>query len=133
MKTFALDTNIISYLLRNDAKVIDIIKKKSSDGHEIIIPPIVYYEVMRGLLAVGAVRKLKLFNALCAKTVIGEIDRAILDKAAEIYVDLRHLGRMSEDADIIIAAFCLVNDCILVTANTKHFENINGLNLENWT
>jgi predicted nucleic acid-binding protein len=37
-----------------------------------------------------------------------------------------------EDADILIAAFCLYNNYILVTDNTKHFINIKGLNTVNW-
>jgi len=36
------------------------------------------------------------------------------------------------DADILIAAFCIVNGYTLVTDNVKHFENIAGLRLMNW-
>ena len=35
-------------------------------------------------------------------------------------------------ADAQIAAHALVEDAILVTNNTKHFEHIEGLALENW-
>jgi predicted nucleic acid-binding protein len=34
--------------------------------------------------------------------------------------------------DMLIAAVALANDAILVTHNTKHFENIDGLVLEDW-
>ena len=37
-----------------------------------------------------------------------------------------------EDMDLFIAATALYNDLTLVTNNTKHFENIPGLKLENW-
>ena len=34
--------------------------------------------------------------------------------------------------DILIAAFCVVNDYLLVTDNTKHFKDIDGLQFVNW-
>jgi tRNA(fMet)-specific endonuclease VapC len=36
------------------------------------------------------------------------------------------------DADILIAAYCLVNDYTLVTNNTNDFNRIDGLKLVNW-
>ena len=43
-----------------------------------------------------------------------------------------YLRGNNEDADILIAAFCLHNNYILVTDNIKHFKNIKGLNTVNW-
>jgi len=37
------------------------------------------------------------------------------------------------DADLLIAASCLVHGYILVTNNKRDFENIEGLQLEDWT
>jgi len=45
---------------------------------------------------------------------------------------LRKTGKTICDADILIAAHCIVNGYTLITHNTKHFENIEGLLLENW-
>ncbi len=36
------------------------------------------------------------------------------------------------DTDILIASIALENGMTLVTGNTKHFERIEGLELENW-
>ena len=58
--------------------------------------------------------------------------QAALDKAAEIYADLRAAGQLIEDADILITAIALVNDLTLVTNNTAHFSRIVGLQLEDW-
>ena len=60
------------------------------------------------------------------------INQAALDKAAEIYADLRAAGQLIEDADILIAAIALVNNLTLVTNNTSHFSRIAGLQLEDW-
>ena len=50
------------------------------------------------------------------------------DVAAEL--SLQGLGISAED--LLIAATALQLDMTLVTANTKHFEIIPGLKLENW-
>jgi predicted nucleic acid-binding protein len=63
---------------------------------------------------------------------MGIIDKEILEISISVYVDLRKQGLVIEDADILIAAYCIKNDCILVTNNTKHFENIKGLKIINW-
>jgi len=54
------------------------------------------------------------------------------NKAAHIYADLRKKHITIGDADIFIAAFCILHDCILVTENVKHFRVIDELKLENW-
>lgn len=58
------------------------------------------------------------------------------DSAAEhfgkIKADLSKSGSIIPDADIMIAAIARVNDLILVTNNTIHFERISGLKIENW-
>lgn len=61
-----------------------------------------------------------------------EIDRRVIKKAAEIYVDLRNKGNIIEDADILIGAICLENDLTLVTNNEEHFKRIKNLKFENW-
>ena len=132
MKKFALDTNTISYLLKEDLAVSNRLRAESDGGNGLVIPLIVYYEVKRGLLAVDASRKTQLFEQFCNVLGVDDMSFSVLDKAAHIYDDLRRIGRLIEDADIIIAAFCLVNDCILVTNNTKHFSHIEGLQLVNW-
>jgi len=50
MNTYVLDTNIISYYLKQDDKVVCNIKRSISQKDDIIIAPIAYYEIKRGLL-----------------------------------------------------------------------------------
>ena len=133
MKKYALDTNTISYLLKEDPTVSTRFMAESSTENLLVIPLMAYYEVKRGLLAVDAAKKIRHFERLCAALGVDDMRVDVLDRAAFIYDDLRRIGRLVEDADIIIAAFCIVNDCILVTNNIKHFEPINGLQYEDWT
>ena len=52
--------------------------------------------------------------------------------AARLYAQLRRAGTPINDADILIAAIALENDCVLVTNNVRHFNRISGLTVENW-
>lgn len=46
--------------------------------------------------------------------------------------DLESQGRTISLADMQIAAIAMANNFILITGNTRHFERIDGLKLENW-
>lgn len=130
--TYALDTNTLSFLLRNDESVLKNAYNATNNGHELVIPRMVDYEIQRGLLAKRMYKKLREYTNFCQNIEIGAIDDDVWDKAVEIYVALVQRGKIIEDADILISAYCLVNDCVLVTNNTRHFENIDGLDFVDW-
>lgn len=50
--------------------------------------------------------------------------------ASECFV--RALGTPIDDFDLLIAASAYANNLVLVTDNLKHFQNIEGLTVENW-
>jgi len=129
---FVLDSNILSFYLRQEQQVIQKVKNELMDGNEVIIGPIAYYEVKRGLLAIKAEKRLKEFDALCQILSVGQLDNSLLDFAVNIYCDLRDKKKTVEDADILIAAFCICHGFTLVTHNTKHFEAISGLRYCDW-
>ena len=132
MSVYALDSNIISFYLRGNAVVIENIEKAISNGHSIVIPPIVYYEVKRGLMLVNATKQLKKFETLCELFSVGELGDYLLEESISVYIQERKAGRNTEDADIFIATFCIHNDYILVTDNIKHFHDITDLHYINW-
>jgi len=49
-----------------------------------------------------------------------------------VYAKLKKDGILIDDSDILIGAFCIAHGYILVTDNTRHFERIDGLQIENW-
>lgn len=133
MITYTFDTNIFSYYIKGDEKIKDRLIKVLSDGNQFIINPITYYEITRGLLAIDSRKKLQKFNDLCQVFGTLELSNKVLDIAAQNYALLRKKGQLIEDADLFIAATCLVHDLVLITNNTKHFARIKGLKIENWT
>jgi tRNA(fMet)-specific endonuclease VapC len=132
MKQYALDTNTISYLLKNNQNVATRLQAASAAGHRLIIPLMVYYEIKRGLLAVNATRKLQDFEQFCEAIGVGELSFDVMDKASHIYAHLQNAGRLVDDGDIIIGAFCIAKNYVLVTNNTRHFQNMSGIQTENW-
>jgi predicted nucleic acid-binding protein len=84
-------------------------------------------------MAISAPVKTAAFDKLCAKLEIGVIERETLEIAAALYARLKRKNIVIEDADLLIAAYCIHNDLILVTNNVKHFINIEELNIVNWT
>lgn len=54
------------------------------------------------------------------------------DCFAMMKAKLQLSGEPLDEMDLLIASVCIANNGVLVTNNTKHFERINGLKLENW-
>jgi tRNA(fMet)-specific endonuclease VapC len=90
------------------------------------------YEVLRGLSAKKAIAQMTAFDAMCQSMEVLPLTDAIAVRAADIYGALHRAGQLIGDADILIAATCLENDCEIVTNNTSHFNRIPGLTVQNW-
>ena len=129
---YALDTNIISYILRGDKKVKQRWLQEEKKGNHSVIPLIVFYEVRRGLLANNAIVKMHSFEELCVEFGVHDLCLEDMKAAAEIYANCKRLGKPINDADILIAAQCATNGYVLVTHNIKHFEGIDKLHIEDW-
>jgi predicted nucleic acid-binding protein len=122
MKKYALDSNILTYYLKGNENLIVKIDS-GAENDNIIIPPMVYYEIKKWLLTINSKTKLAAFEKIIFDYGIDTIDREMFDVSLSIYIRLRKNGIIIGDADILIAAYCLKNDYILVTNNEKHFEN----------
>ena len=58
---YALDTNALIFLMNNDEKVIEKRDKAILAGGRFIIPPVVDYEIQRGLLYKPSPKKEKIY------------------------------------------------------------------------
>ena len=119
--------------MKENKQVIENIERAVSAGDELLVDPIAYYEVRRGLMAIDSKRRLEKFEEFFRMFGVGRLENDILDIAAEIYVDLRKIGRLTGDADILMAAYCKRHGFTLATNNVKHFDSIVGLSIVDWT
>jgi tRNA(fMet)-specific endonuclease VapC len=129
---YALDTNIVSFGLKNLYNLESKIDTLLDAGHILVIPPITFYEIMRGLLAVNAQKKLNRFNFLCGQLGLSKMNDADWMQAASLYAWCKQTGHPMGETDLLQAAFCLQQKCILVTNNTQHFVHITNLMIEDW-
>jgi len=130
---YALDTNTIILLLRESETVSKNFNHAVQQGDTFIIPAPVNFEIMRGFKYRSAPKKEVMYNHLITLYPVGDITHDVWERASDIYVDLRRAGRTPEDADLLIAAFSIINKCTLITTNTKHFDGITDLNHIDWT
>jgi len=133
---YALDSDIISYFLKRNRNIQNQLAIILNENNFYSIPPLVYYEVKRWLLLRNATTQLREFTDLYHDSVKNEMTLEIWEKAIEIYMRLvsqgTPIGKDGRESDIFIASFCIINDYVLVTNNTKHFINIEELKMDNW-
>ena len=127
---YLLDTNVVIDILRNDKTVEKRYRLETLKRNKIFICPIVYYEIVRGFKIVSASKRLKDFLQISEEWGMLPFDMRATEKAIDIYAQTHK--QVIEDNDIYIAAISIVNGCTLVTANTRHFGRVEGLNFVNW-
>lgn len=129
--TYFLDTNVIIDLLNGNSKVLA--SFKTSYTFDIVrIPDLVYYEVLRGFEYTDPKNQKAGFEVFANHCGIEYMDLSVLKESARQYADLRKKGITIDDDDILIGSFAIVKDAVLVTNNTKHFQNLHGIKLLNW-
>jgi predicted nucleic acid-binding protein len=132
---YALDTNIISFLLRpsRNPEVVREYQKMVEQGDRYVIPPLCHYEIMWHLLWKNAAAQVKDFELIYLDSLAKiQMDEDSFRIAAEMKASLMKKGTPVGNADILIAAYCVANGYTLVTDNISDFERIEGLDFVNW-
>ena len=131
MIRYALDTNIVSFLMRRNPHVEARLLAEPPDA--IHLPAIVLAELSFGKHKNPA-------RAQALEVAIRHLRDcyAILnfdDSAAEWYGLIRAhaLQQPIGDRDLLVAATCLAHGCILVTNNRREFGRIPELRCEDWS
>ena len=128
--TFALDTNTMSYYLRQEGGVVA--RFQALPPQQIALPAIVVYELNYGLRRVGRRNALDALARLVQTVAVLDFDLDTADHAARIRVELEARGTPISNADLLIAATARRHGCTLVTHNTREFERVPELVLEDW-
>lgn len=130
---YYLDTNIIIYFIKGTyPSILSHISKVHPQS--IVIPSIVKAEIEYGA------RKSKNYEKTIKKyrDFLNNFQETGFNykesiEYGKIRSDLEMNGTMIGPNDLIIASTVLCDDGILVTHNTKEFERIKGLRIEDWT
>ncbi|MCL2323067.1 MAG: type II toxin-antitoxin system VapC family toxin [Oscillospiraceae bacterium] len=127
-----LDTDTISYFFNGNILIGKKIQQAMKEDEQVCVTSINVYEVLKGLKYKENEKILKGFQSLFRFVEVFFFDTNAAEIASKIYAELRKKGRPIGDADILIASIVIKNKGILVTNNTKHYKNIEGLIIENW-
>ena len=126
------DTDTLSYFSTGNSVIGDKMQKAINDGNQICLTIINVYEILKGLKYKSNKNKEQWFKNFLPNITIFYLDDRAIDKAADIYSDLRKRGLTIGDADIFIASIVIANGGKFITNNIRHYQNIDGLIMENW-
>lgn len=127
-----LDTNICIYIIKNKPQTVKERFKQFEIG-ELCISSITVSELMYGVYKSQYMEKnLKAITAFLMPFDIIDYDYNASIEYGKIRAYLEKKGQIIGGMDMQIAAHALASDMTLVTNNTKEFERVQGLKLENW-
>lgn len=102
-------------------------------GEPVYLSAVVYYEVKRGLLHLGATSQLRQLDE-AFKNVLQwlPVSDSTWDRAAHLWADCRRQGRPhDDDGDLLIAAQASAVGAVVVTRNTRDFADLH-VTVESW-
>ena len=130
---YMLDTNIIIYLMKNHSEAL-IQRFHQVSPEEVCVSSITYAELEYGVSKSDSKEK----NAMALLTMMSKIRVLPFDSSScktygEIRSALEKSGKVIGANDMLIAAHAKSLGLTLVTNNTREFDRISGLNVEDWT
>lgn len=133
LPAYLLDTNIVSYLLREAPRSLTD-RLAATPREQIAISIVTAMELLFGLAKnPAAVRTRAAVDAFLATVPIANLPDGIAPVYGRVRADLERRGTPIGPLDNIIAAHALALDATLVTNNTREFRRVGGLRCQDWT
>ena len=130
MTRYLLDTSICVFLFRQKYGIAERLSKLNP--RQCYISEITIAELKYGAYKSNRTEE----NLRLIDDLLEYVNVVPFVEAIDIYAKEKHRLRVQgtpvEDFDLLIAASAIQCGAVLVTDNTKHFVNIEGLTLENW-
>jgi len=130
MPTFMLDTDTVSFALRGQGRVAT--RLLDHRPSEICISSITLAELRYGA-DMRRSRKLHgLIDIFAESMAVVPFDSVAADRFGTVATSLARKGAPIGGFDTLIVAHALALRLTLVTNNSKHFDRVTGLKIENW-
>lgn len=133
VKPALIDTDVLSLFFRGHPAVTARFENYLADFEKVNISIITYYEILSGLKHRDAHRKMEIFLEFVSENTILPLTEKSVTVSANLYATLRRQGNPLDDIDLLIAGIAVTNEQVLATRNTKHFQRIDILEIEDWT
>lgn len=129
---YMLDTNICIFAIKKKSD--DIIRNiVSHKPDELCISSITYAELVHGVEKSLAIEKNRMALTLFLSNIaIMPFDSKAAEEYGKVRAKLESRGTPIGPMDMLIAAHAKSMGCIMVTNNTREFQRVDGLVLEDW-
>ncbi|MYB39327.1 MAG: type II toxin-antitoxin system VapC family toxin [Gammaproteobacteria bacterium] len=130
MTRYLLDTNACIAMLNGSSPLL-VARVRSHAPSDIGLSAVVLYELYYGAnKSQRAVRNIELLDSLLFETI--PFGREDARESGTIRAELERLGRRIGPYDLMIAGQGRARNLTVVTANTREFERVSGLSIEDW-
>ena len=130
---YMLDTNICIHVIKNRPETV-IQNFLKHEPTELCISSITYAELMHGVeKSQDAERNRDAMMLFLSPISILEFDNYAAEEYGKIRADLERKGTLIGPMDMLIAAHARSEGLVLVTNNTREFNRVEDLHVENWT
>ena len=130
---YMLDTNICIYAIKHKPEQV-FMRLQEHDPIDICISSVTYAELVHRVEKSKAIEKNRVALALLLANIeIMNFDSLAAESYGKIRADLEKAGTPIGPLEMMIAGHAKALGYTVVTNNTKEFERVKGLKLENWT
>lgn len=129
---YMLGTNICIYAIKHKPERV-LLRLQKHDPSEICISSVTYAELVHGVEKSQAIERNRVSLALLLANIeIMNFDSLAAECYGKIRADLEKEGKPIGPLDMMVAGHAKALGYVVVTNNTKEFERVEGLKLENW-
>ena len=129
---YMLDTNICIYSIKHKPEQV-FLRLQEHEPADICISSVTYAELVHGVEKSQAIEKNRLALALLLSNIeILNFDANAAESYGKIRADLEKQGTPIGPLDMMIAGHAKSLNYTVATNNTKEFNRVPGLKIENW-
>lgn len=130
MNAFLLDTDTVSFALRGEGKVAETILAHRPS--ELAMSALTLAELRFGAEKRKSKKLHDLIRIFAESVRVLSFDSAAAEAFGKLSAQLARRGTPIGLIDTMIAAHALSSERVLVTNNTRHFQRVAGLTIDNW-
>jgi tRNA(fMet)-specific endonuclease VapC len=128
---YLLDTNIVSDLVRHPQGNVYAHILRVGEAR-VCTSLVVAAELRYGAAKRGSAKLTAQLGLILSALPVLPLDVPVDQHYGALRAALEQAGRLIGPNDLLIAAHALALEATLVTDNTREFERVSGLNIENW-
>ena len=130
---YMLDTNICSFIIREKPQNIKEKLKECEKEHTVALSSIVVSELLYGAKKRNSKKLSYIVKSFINNFIIYDFDKNASKEYANIRSKLEQNGQIIGSNDLFIASHAKSINAVLVTNNTREFNRVSGLTVEDWS